>query len=113
MHFFGSLFRVLVGGDIGQSNILLLRALPVTYFSLYVETNHHLVDHHTDDGAKEWGKNGHQEPAISNTEEWEKELINLFLLCLHNEWALWECFEVVFHRNKPLMEKMHKICART
>lgn len=71
VHFFGSLFGVgvVVGGDVGESDILLLCALLVTYFSLHMEANHQLVDYHTDNGAKEWGKNGHQEPAVSNPEE--------------------------------------------
>lgn len=67
VHFFGSLF--VVGGDVGESDILLLCALLVAYFSLHMEANHHLVDYHTDDGAKEWGENRHQEPAVSNPEE--------------------------------------------
>lgn len=72
MHFFGSLFRLFVGSDIGEFDILLRFAILVTCFSLYMETNHQLVDRHTNDGAKEWGKDGHQEPAFSSTEEWEK-----------------------------------------
>lgn len=82
VHFFGSLFRVFVGGNIGESDILRLLPIPVTYFSLYMEANHQLVDHHTDDGTKEWGKNWHQEPPFSSTEEWEKRFIRyLFLFC--------------------------------
>lgn len=38
-----------------------------------MEANHELVDHHTNDGAKEWGKNGHQKPAISSPEDGPKE----------------------------------------
>lgn len=66
VHFFGCVFGVLVGGDVSESDILLLCALLVAHFSLHVEANHHLVDHHTDDGAKERGKDGHQEPAVSS-----------------------------------------------
>lgn len=69
VHFFGSPFGIVVGADIGEADILLLCALLVAYFSLHVEANHQLVDHHTDDGAKEWGTNGHQEPAASSPEE--------------------------------------------
>ena len=69
VHFFGSVFGVFVGGDVSESDVLLLRALLVAYFPLHVEADHQLVDHHTDDGAEERGENGHQEPAFSSPEE--------------------------------------------
>lgn len=71
-HFFLSLFRVVVDGDVGESDVLLLCAHPVTYFSLLVEADHQLVDHHADEGAEERGQDGHQEPAVSDTEEADK-----------------------------------------
>lgn len=37
-----------------------------------MEANHYLVDDHTNEGAKERGKNGHQEPAFSSPKEWQK-----------------------------------------
>lgn len=70
MHFFGSLFGVLFRSHIGESDVLLGCAFfLVSGLSLRVETNHQLVDHYTNDGAKEWGKNRDQKPAVSNPEE--------------------------------------------
>lgn len=64
VHFFG-VFGIFVGGNAGEAHVLLLHGVPVTHLSLDMEANHQLVDHRTNDGAYEWGKSGHQEPAIS------------------------------------------------
>lgn len=78
VHFFVFfVFGVVIAGDIGESDILLLCALSIACFSLHMETNHQLVDHHTNDGAKEWGKNWNQEPAISSPEEWPEKEFNM------------------------------------
>lgn len=60
-----------VGVDVGESDVFLLRAFFVTRFSLHVVANHQLVDHHANDGAEERGENGHKEPAVSRPEEQE------------------------------------------
>lgn len=82
MYFFGSIFGFVIVGDVGESDILLLCALLVTYFSLHMEADHQLVNYHADDGAKERGEKGHQEPAVSNPEEWYKKelIITIFTL---------------------------------
>ena len=69
VHFFGGLLGVVLAGDVGESDVLLRCALLVTYFSLHVEPDHDLIDQGSDDGTEKRGKNGHQEPAISNREE--------------------------------------------
>lgn len=66
VHLF-AIFRVfIVGGDVGESHILRLCIFPVALLSLHMEANHQLVDNHTDDGAEERGKDGHQEPTVSS-----------------------------------------------
>lgn len=72
--FFGILGGI-VGADVGEPDALLLCVLLIAYFTFHVEADHHLVDHHANDGAQEWGKNGHQEPALSNPERWSNESV--------------------------------------
>lgn len=68
MHLFGGLFRLVVSGDVGEPHVLLRLGVPaITYFSLLVEADHHLVDDHADEGAEEGGENRHQEPTVSDT----------------------------------------------
>lgn len=40
-----------------------------------METNHQLVDHGADNGTKERGEKGHQEPAISDPEWTQRQLL--------------------------------------
>lgn len=51
----------------GEADVLCLPHVPVAHLSLHVEAHHQLVDHHANDGAQEWCKSGHQEPAVSNS----------------------------------------------
>lgn len=64
---FAVLGVVVVGGDVGESHILQLRAglVLVALLSFHVEADHQLVDHHANDGAEERSKDRHQEPTFS------------------------------------------------
>jgi len=72
VHGFACVIGFVVAGDVGELDALLLEALLVAHFSLHVDADHHLVDYHADDGAKERGENRHQEPAVSSPGEGQK-----------------------------------------
>lgn len=65
VHFFAVLGVLIVGGDVGESHILQLCIVLVSFFPLSVEADQQLVDHHTDDGAKERSKDRHEKPTVS------------------------------------------------
>lgn len=73
VHLFAIWGVFIVGGDVGESHILGLCIFLVALVSLHMEANHQLVDNHTDDGAEERGKDGHQEPTVSSPKHWGKK----------------------------------------
>lgn len=73
VHLFAIFGVFIVGGDVGESHILWLCIFLVALLSLHMEANHQLVDNHTDDGAEERGKDGHQEPTVSSPKNWGKK----------------------------------------